>query len=242
MQQRKSIQDMNGALRQRDQSLVHQKKLHEDEIARARQKEQVLMRRVEHLQRSWRSAEGKLEVSAADTQDEAGRRPVREIAPRKAAKAVVVGPTAAETLAERLRRRRTEQARSKGTTDAGGLQGQPEATLKSVEAQAQAELAAWKKKETEKTRTGQGNDAARDANQGVESGPDANDPGAARRPPAQKGDTIEIPDIDDQRGRDSNGRGGGLFRDRPWISLKEECHGIPERQRRREPGARTGGR
>ena len=61
LQQRKVLQDANGAVRQKEQLIAQQKKLHEDELSRWKHKEQVLTRRVEQLQRDWRSATSKLE-------------------------------------------------------------------------------------------------------------------------------------------------------------------------------------
>ena len=57
---------MAGSLRQTEQHLKHQSKLHDDEAARWKQKEQMLTRRLETLQRDWRKSSTRLETTQRD--------------------------------------------------------------------------------------------------------------------------------------------------------------------------------
>ena len=61
LQQKKALQDLTGNMRHKDQMLTQQRKQHEDELSRWKHKEQVLNRRIEQLQRDWRSVSTKLE-------------------------------------------------------------------------------------------------------------------------------------------------------------------------------------
>ena len=135
MQQKKALQDVQTLSRQKEQTFTHQKKLHDDELVRARQKEETLLRRIEQLQKDWRSAAGRLEQvnkeAAIQRKDVAVRFP-RATPEDPAARRAAVPDTRKSIV----------------PADISMEDAEPQEILRSMEMKAQAELETWQRMQT----------------------------------------------------------------------------------------------
>jgi chromosome segregation ATPase len=190
MQQRKLYQDTVGTLRQKEQAFAHQRRLQEDELGRSRQKEQVLLRRIEQLQKDWRAAAGRLEQAG------------KEIAQQR------------KTLKSKGKK---GSAREIDEPESLAFQSNSAAVLKNLEAEAQAELKEWQRREDVKSEP-----PAREVESIEIPEPAASfDDGAAD--PGMDSDYGGLSSEDSPRGPSlptQADRRKGLFKGRPWIHLK----------------------